>query len=79
MFNSELLHQFCNCDTTARRAQSPASSCPKYSKPRLHTEKRPPVHHTEGRNSDQSIGLKLNAAPSLIPDGQREVMVFVRV
>lgn len=29
--------------------------------------------------ADQSIALKLNSPPSLIPDGQREVIVFVRV
>ena len=28
---------------------------------------------------DQSIGLKLNSPPSRIPEGQREVMVLVRV
>ena len=29
--------------------------------------------------SGQSIALKLNSPPSLIPDGQREVTVLVRV
>lgn len=31
------------------------------------------------RAADQSIALKLKAEPSLIPDGQRAVTVFVRV
>ena len=78
MFNSELLHQFCKTGTAGKRANHPASPFRTYANTPP-TAKRPPVFRTKGRSADQSIGLKLNAAPSLIPDGQREVMVFVRV
>jgi hypothetical protein len=60
-----------------RKIRPAASALNIQSRPR--TEKRPPVYHTRGRKADQSIGLKLNAAPSLMPLGQREVMVLVRV
>ena len=35
--------------------------------------------HLAAARLGQSIGLKFRLAPSLMPDGQREVMVFVRV
>lgn len=76
MFNSELLHQFFK---DAGIEKPPGFIVPQILKSRLTTEKRPPVDHTRGRSADQSIGLKLKAAPSFMPDGQREVTVLVRV